>query len=215
MTYELWVVMKWRYGDVWWVMGGVVCIWRICILLSWMSACNVWLPNILSSTRNIFDWFLMEHPYWDWEICFLTGISTSPNYWDHVILRCLCSSWLRLGPVRLGFRSGLPRSAHPSHQTSSIFNKGLKRSPSLAWGPKFVPTVHSYPDIYHSGVPAFMPKAFFFVLIQGVLKVTVGFTTKSLGLLVSVRITGIKLKRKHEYITSIKKVSGIKARTLK
>ena len=40
-------------------------------------------------------------------ICFLAGISTSPNHQVHVTSRRLCSSWLRPGSASAQVRSGL------------------------------------------------------------------------------------------------------------
>ena len=60
-------------------------------------------------------------------------------------------------------------SAHPT------FNEGPKKTPSLAKCPKSVLTVHSFPDSYHPGLPVFIRKAFFYVLLQGFLRCPLRF----------------------------------------
>ncbi len=85
-------------------------------------------------------------------ICFLTGISTPPNPLAHVTPRRLCSGRLRPGSASAQVCSGLLTHLTRNRQ---LLTRSPKRPPLPARGPKSVPIVRSFPDIYYPGLPVF------------------------------------------------------------
>jgi hypothetical protein len=74
--------------------------------------------------------------------CFLTGISTLPNYQVHVVSRRLCSGWLRPGSASVYVCLGLLTNLTRHRQ---LLKRGPKRPPFPARDPKSVPTTLSQP----------------------------------------------------------------------
>jgi hypothetical protein len=95
---------------------------------------------------------------------FLTKISTPPNPLAHVTPRRLCSGRLRPGSASAQVCSGLLTHLTRNRQ---LLTRSPKRIPFPARGPKYVPTIHSFPDSYHAGLAIFMHGTFFCVLLQG------------------------------------------------
>ena len=63
--------------------------------------------------------------------CFLTGISTPPNYQVHVILRCLCSGWLRPGSASADVCSSLLTHLTRHRQLLTRARKGPLSQPGI------------------------------------------------------------------------------------